>query len=93
MITQVEQLKGELTRLVARHGADGPIQRALQRQLDGYLSMEVNQEENFLVGTMPKGSISPPSSRTGEPEEDSPEQGAMRIARFKHQNEQMRKQR
>ncbi len=54
MVTQVEQLKKELECLKADLGADAPFVKALQRQLDGYRSMQVNHEQNFLVGTVPK---------------------------------------
>ena len=54
MITQVAWLEKQIQQSKADLGADAPIVKALQRQLDGYRSMEVNHEQNFLVGTVPK---------------------------------------
>ena len=53
MVTQQDQLAQEIQRAKVRLGPDAPIVKALQRQLDGYQSMEVNREQNFLVGTVP----------------------------------------
>lgn len=53
MTTQADQLAQEIERAKVRLGPDAPIVKALQRQLDGYRLMEVNREQNFLVGTIP----------------------------------------
>ena len=54
MISQMDQLAQEIDRAKVRLGEDAPIVKALQRQLGGYRSMQVNREQNFLVGTVPK---------------------------------------
>ena len=56
MATQMENLQEEIADLKVRLGPDALIVRALQQQLDGYKSMEVNREQNFRVGTIPKSS-------------------------------------
>ncbi len=54
MVTQVAILSERMERAKVRLGEDAPIVKALQRQLDGYRSMKVNHEQNFLAGTIPK---------------------------------------
>ena len=90
MATQVQHLQEELIRDEAKYGKDDPWVQALRRQLEGYRSMEVNREQRFLTGSIPK------SDSAAEPmmtEEEEQQEGALRIARFKHQNEQLLKKR
>lgn len=89
MPTQVQHLQQELIRAEANLGEDDPFVKALRQQLDGYRSMEVNREQNLLIGTVP--ALPRNSAEDSETEADGKELGAKRIAKFKHQNEQLRK--
>ena len=53
MAIQIDWLQTEINQATERFGQDDPIVRALQQQLDGYKSMQVNRDQNFRVGTVP----------------------------------------
>ena len=89
MATQLEILKRELAEDEARLGPDAPFVKLLRQQLQGMELNERNRNERFLISTgTPEQESAGPATET---EADGKTAGALRIARWKHQNEQFRK--
>jgi hypothetical protein len=95
MASQLESLKASLARLEPLHGADNPFVKGLQGQI---ALLEKPRADNpmgtgrSLPQALSAGMRSdPPESK--EPPEDSPEQGALRVAKLKAQNAAFRKKR
>jgi hypothetical protein len=64
---QTAQLEEDLALAVRDFGKDDPIVRALQRQLEGYRSMQANRDERFLMGTRALPGSQPESEMPRDP--------------------------
>lgn len=88
MATQIEILRKEIAALEATHGPDAPFAKLLRQQLQGMELNESNRNQRFLISTgAPEASPEAPT----ETEEDGKRAGALRVARWQHQNEQFRR--
>ena len=85
-------LREKVQGLEAKHGADDQYVKLLKQQLAGMELNLHNKNERFLIATgSPEDSEEPQTDV--ETEEDGKRLGALRAARWKDQNKQLRKKR
>lgn len=91
MSTLIEELPGEISRLEAKYGADNQFVKDLKEQLrasKATLGKTAQEVYRMQAVPMPKQNS---AHNAPETEADGLRAGALRVAKYKHQNEQFRK--
>ena len=90
MSTLMQELPEKIARLEAKHGSENPFVKQLKEQLRAM--QEVADKPAQEVYRMQAVSFQPSASASDQEQVDEAADGQYRIAKFKHQNEQLRKQ-